>query len=30
MQQDVQTVTDQFTSDMNKAGENKQTDILNI
>ena len=30
MQQDVQTVTDQFTSDMNKSGENKQTDILNI
>ena len=30
MQQDVQTVTDLFVADMNKAGESKQTDILNI
>jgi len=30
MQQDVQSVTDLFVADMNKAGESKQTDILNI
>jgi len=30
MQQDVQTVTDLFVADMNKAGESKQADILNI
>ncbi|MFL2762805.1 MAG: ribosome recycling factor [Dehalococcoidia bacterium] len=30
MQQDVQTVTDLFVADMNKSGESKQTDILNI
>ena len=26
----VQSVTDLFVADMNKAGESKQTDILNI
>mgnify|MGYP000041183609 FL=1 len=30
MQQDVQKVTDTFISNMNKAGENKQQDILSI
>ena len=30
MQQDVQSVTDSFIADMNKVGEKKQTDILNI